>query len=201
VGQADKITAEMKEATHYFEEKRYSEALEDANAVLDMAPQNAQAYFLRGNIYAKKRNWAEAEADFKSALRIKGSSVGVTFNLAELQFMQKNYDVARPGFLSLKDSDMGDLAMFKVFLCDLFGGHDKVAARELAAFNQVGSNASYYFANIAWSLFYHQADDARDWLASAQKIYSPSKVATYSTSLVELGYLPLPQAPDVATIH
>jgi tetratricopeptide (TPR) repeat protein len=201
-GDASQVAASMKAATQFYQEKNYAPALDQVNAVLEMSPENAEGYFLRGNIYAKKKSWAEAESDFQSALRLKGNSVGVSFNLAEIQFLQKRYDTARCGFLALEQTDMGDLSTYKVFLCDLLSGRKAEAARELAAFNAVGSDASYYFANIAWSLVHQQTSDARDWLDSAARVYPQAKFALYSSSLVDLGYLPLPDQPNnVASIH
>jgi hypothetical protein len=107
--------------------------------------------------------------------------------------MQKQYDVARPGFVLLeKDPDMGDFASYKVFLCDLFGGHEAAARKELDVFNDVMGNPSYYFANAAWSLVHKNIEDARSWLVSASHIYPPQKNAYYAQSLRDLGYLPLP---------
>ncbi len=56
----------------------------------------------------------------------------------------------------------------------------------------MGGNASYYFANLAWSLVHQKPDDARSWLDSALRIYPPDKFNLYVRNLNELGYLPLP---------
>jgi hypothetical protein len=46
-----------------------------------------------------------------------------------------------PAFVALeKDPDMGDFASYKVFLCDLFGGHEDAASKELDAFNEAGKS-------------------------------------------------------------
>jgi hypothetical protein len=115
------------------------------------------------------------------------------FNLNEIVFMQKKYEDARPGFVSLeKDIIWGDLATYKVFLCDLFGGHEEAAQSELASFDKASDEPSYYYANAAWFLFQKRPDDARPWLDSAAGIYAPEKGSLYTSSLEELGYLPLP---------
>ena len=55
---------------------------------------------------------------------------------AQIKFMQKKYDEARPGFTALtQDPNIGDLAAYKVFLCDLLAGHEDAASRELNVFN------------------------------------------------------------------
>jgi hypothetical protein len=141
--------------------------------------------------------FAEAEADFNAAYKINPNNVVIKFNLSELKFMQKHYDEARTGFLPLqKDPDMGDFATYKVFLCDLFGGHEDVAKSELDAINDKGDDASYYFANAAWDLVHKKTDDARSWLASAAHIFDAKKFSTYGESLRYLGYLPLPAPKD-----
>lgn len=200
---ADRIAALLKEATDFFEHRKYTAALEDAARLVEVDPDNAEAYLLRGNIYARQKNWVDAQADFQHAIHLKGASAGASFNLAELQFLQRNYDAARAGFLPLEKTTMGDFASFKVFLCDLFGGRNEEASRDLAAFNVVGSNPSYYFSNAAWALYHHQTDDARGWLDSASRIYSPTKYALYTSSLTDLGYLPLPKpvVSDMASLH
>jgi len=195
--QPDPVTLQLHQVFQLVQEKQFDAALDKVNAVLLAAPQNADVYGMRGNIYAQKELWDLAWKDYQTALQFDGNDIKMKFNLAEVDFMRKKYDDARPGFLAQeKDPDIGDLATYKVFLCDLFGGHDDVAAKELDAFNQVGSNASYYFANAAWSLYHHKTENARGWLMSATKIYAPNKFKLYAASLIALGYIPLPPPPQ-----
>jgi tetratricopeptide (TPR) repeat protein len=194
---ADPATLLLRDALQLLEQKQFDAALEKVNAALQVAPKNPDAYGLRGGIYAEKKLWDQAEKDFQTAIQIDDNNVRMKFDLAEIEFMQKKYDAARPGFVALKqDSAMGDLAAYKVFLSDLFGGHEEVAANELAGFNQVGSNASYYFANAAWSLYHHKTEQARGWLMSAANIFAPNKFRIYAASLIDLGYMPLPPPPQ-----
>ena len=193
---ADSVTPLLDQAFQFLEQKQLDAALRTVNAALQAAPQNPDAYDLRGTIYAEMKLWDQAEKDYQTVLRINGKYTQVKFNLAEIQFILKKYDEARPGFAALEqDPTLSDFTAYKVFLCDLFGGHEAVAAKELAAFNQVGSNASYYLGNAAWSLYHHKTEDARGWLSSAEKIYAPKKFKLYAASLINLGYMPLPPPP------
>jgi Tfp pilus assembly protein PilF len=173
-------------------------AINDLSQAIKLNPNSTGAYVLRASLYCQKKQWALAEADFKSAqLLAPGNSV-LKFNLVEIKFMQKQYDAARPGFVALEnDPDMGDFASYKVFLCDLFGGHEDQAKKELDVFNDVMGNPSYYFSNAAWSLVHKNLDDARSWLLSASRIYPPEKNQYYAQSLRDLGYLPIPAPGDV----
>jgi Flp pilus assembly protein TadD len=186
----------LRQAYMLLTEKQPDAALVKVNALILASPKNPAAYALRGTIYAEKKLWDQAEKDYRTVLQFDSKDSQMKFDLAEIQFLQKKYDLARPGFVALQqDPDMQDLAAYKVFLCDLFGGHEDTAAKELDVFNQAGRNASYYFGNVAWSLYHHKTEDARGWLTSAADIYAPKKCLLYATSLFDLGYLPLTSVP------
>jgi Tfp pilus assembly protein PilF len=174
-------------------------ALAKANADLQADPRNLRAYIIRGNVYFHEKLWDHARNDYQAALQIDGSRIDAKFNLAEVNFVQKNYAAARPTFVAMEsDPDHGDYASYKVFLCDLFGGHSDAADKELAAFNEEGTHASYYFSNVAWDLVHHQTEDARSYLDSALHIYDHENLLRYGANLLYLGYLPLPpQVGDV----
>ncbi len=196
VATSDASTTQLREALQLMQNGQLDEALAKVNAVIQSAPNSPDGYGLRGTIYSKKKMWTQSTQDFQKVLALTPNSVPARFNLAELNFMQKLYDQARPGFLDLEtDADLGDLATYKVFLCDLYGGHDAIAKQEFDAFNDKGTGASYYFGNAAWFLYHHQTEDARGWLVSASHIFAPAKLNLYSSSLIDLGYLPLPPAP------
>ena len=174
-------------------------ALAQVNAVLRNDPANASAYLIRGNIYGTKELWDLAQEDYEQALRVDPQNPIARVNLAELNFRQKKYDLARVDFAQLESNvQIGDLAAYKVFLCDLLAAHETLAGQELHAFDAVGENASYYFGNVAWDLVHHRDAAARDFLSSAEEIYAPKKVKLYAASLMELGYLPEQDAPVVA---
>jgi Tfp pilus assembly protein PilF len=174
-------------AAYLLEQKQYDAALEQASVAIQGSPQNPAAYSLRGDIYAATKRWDRAESDYQTALLMDSTNNKLKFNLAEIAFAQKKYDAARARFGVLQqDPLLGDLAQYHVFLCDLLGGHEDAAAKEFDAFNRAGSNASYYFANAAWSLYHQKKDDARDWLTSAAHIYEPFKYKLYADSLIEI---------------
>lgn len=172
-------------------------ALDKLTEAIKLNPKNSAAYVLRASIYCQKKLWTQAADDFTAAGAIDPKNVVIKFNQVEIKFLQKQYDAARPGFAALEDDpDMGDLAKYKVFLCDLFGGHEEAASKELDDFNKAGEYASYYFSNAAWDLYHKKTEDARGWLISASHIYAPQKNGYYAQSLRDLGYLPLPPPPE-----
>jgi len=156
-------------------------------------PKMSSPYVFRASVYCQKKDWAHAEADFKSALALDPKNQVIEFNLVEVKFNQKQYDAARAGYEKLvNDSDMGDLAAYKVFLCDLLAGHDALAQKERDAFDTVRRTPSYYFANAAWDLYHKKIDSARGWLISASNIFPSAKITYYIVPLKDLGWLPIP---------
>jgi tetratricopeptide (TPR) repeat protein len=183
----------LQDALRLDSQGHFDSALEKVNSAFQDDPKNLTAYSIRGKIYSEMKLWDQARKEYETILQIDHKNSIAKFNLIELKFMQKAYDDARLGFVALEqDPDWGDLAAYRVFLCDLFGGHEDAAQGELDAFNKVGANPSFYFANAAWYLYHKRPEDARSWLNSAARIYAPRKVFLYSSSLRELGYLPLP---------
>lgn len=173
-------------------------AMVKVNPIIQADPRNITAYILRGQIYTHQKALDKAANDFQSAHLIDPANPIANFDLAESKFTQKSYDAARIGFAELaKDPTtfIGDLAAYKVYLCDLLGNHPDVAAKELDAFNKTESHPSYYYSNAAFALVNHKPEDARGWLASAARIYTPQKNSLYAKSLSDLGFLPLPPPP------
>jgi Tfp pilus assembly protein PilF len=196
--EAEKLVMLLRDANDALAKGDTLTALTKVDAVIQVDPRSLAGYVLRGAIYSSLKQWGKAQADYEAANLINPHSPVVQFNLAEVHFAQKQYDAARPGFVALESNaktDIGDLATYKVFLCDLLGGHQAAATRDLESIDDVGENPSYYFAHVAWSVYQHKPEEARSWLTSATHIYSPQKNGFYSSSLFELGYLPLPPPP------
>jgi Tfp pilus assembly protein PilF len=181
-------------------QKDFTGAMGKVSAAIAADPKLEAAYSMRATFYVQDKRYDDAAKDYTTILKLNPKNAEVAYNLAQISFIQDKFDNARPGFAALQqDPTMGDLAAYKVFLCDLFGGHEAAASKELDAFNDVGSNASYYFANLAWSLYHKKLDDAADWEKSARAIYSPEKFNLYAESLMNLSKaIAVHGAPTVA---
>jgi hypothetical protein len=171
------------------------QAIREASLAIQIDSHNAEAYELRGSIYIQKKLWDKAERDYTTADRISPDGV-YKYKLAEIKFLQKAYDDARPRFAALRgDPHLGDLATYKVFLCDLFGGHEALSGTELAALDQAKKNPSYYYSHAAWDWTHNQRADMNKLLATARQLYGNSTEDLYTSSWAET----LPFRPDVAT--
>ncbi len=161
---------------------------------MEADPKNITPYVIRGHIYADMSQWDKADEDFQAILQIDPDNFPAQFNRCEVKLMKKDYDAARGGYLALeKNADWGDLAAYKVFVCDLFAGHELAARNELEQINQAEPHASYFYANATWSFYHKQPEEAQRWIDSAQRIYPRKTTYFYSATLVDCGYIkPLP---------
>ena len=185
------------EANEMLKANDYDGALAKVNQVIQSDPRNINAFLIRGQIYSHMKQPDKEANDFQSAHLIDPTNPVANFDVAESKFGQKQYDAARAEFLDLaKDPTtfIGDLAAFKVFLCDMMAGHTDQAQQEFDAFNKIGRRASYYYANATWDIAHKNYDDARSWLGSANGIYAPQKRTLYLRSMHDTGFLPLPPA-------
>jgi len=171
------------------------QAIREACLAIQLDPHTASAYELRGSIYIEEKLWDKAERDYTTADKIS-PDIAYKYKLAEIKFLQKAYDNARPRFVALEgDAGLGDLAIYKVFLCDLLGGHEAASIRELSALSQADGHPSYYYCHAAWDWTHNQMADMNKLLTSARQLYGNSTYELYISSLSEA----LRYHPDTAT--
>jgi Tfp pilus assembly protein PilF len=191
--QADPAYSLIEKALQLLDAHDIDGAAKKLDAAIKLNSRSTVAHVLRASIYASKELWPQAEEEYTAAEQTAPSDARIKFFLAEVKFSEKQYDAARARYVALEsDADKGDFAAYEVFLCDLLGGHEAVAAKELDAFNQIGSKPSYYFSNAAWGLFHKNIKEAKGWLDSAASMYPVQENADYAQTLRNLGYLPLP---------
>ena len=191
----DQTSKELENIVSLEKQGQYDSALAKATAVIQAEPKNVNAYIVRGHIYSEMKLWDKAGADYQAVLQIDPENFPANFNICEVNLMQKDYDHARVGFVALEGNpDWGDLAAYKVFVCDLFAGHEAVAQSELDAFDKAGGHASYYYSKATWEFYHKHPEPAQTWLDEAAWIYPHKKVYFYSATLVDFGYIkPQPQ--------
>jgi tetratricopeptide (TPR) repeat protein len=196
--QPDESHFEYQEILLLEHQGKYQDALNKANEAVLANPKEITPYIIRGHIYSEMSLMDKADEDFQTILKMDPDNFGAQFNRCEVKLTKKDYSGARAGFLALeKNSDWGDLAAYKVFVCDLFSGQVLDAQNELDAFNKVGSHASYYYANATWSFYNKQPRQAQPWLDAAERIYPRKVIHFYSATLVDRGYIRAPAAGDV----
>jgi len=184
----------------YMRGVRLQESLEKLNEVEAITGDFHIVSNMRGAVFTKMRDFKAARREFEKAATLTKDqpkeNFHPRFNLAEINFVEKNWAEASKEFSELiaKDTvpDTGTrrLMDYKIMICALQQKQTEAAAAMIGKFDQYDNDSpAYYFAKAAASFSKDQKEDAEEWLASAAKIYPKELNDVYQDSLVEVGWL------------
>src|SRR5205085_7087996 len=142
------------------------------------------------------------------ALRIDPKFWNARFNLAEIPFLQKNWADARKRFEELLTSnaselqgDAAQLIQYKILLTYLLEGKENMVDSILAKFELSPDTPAVHYANAAISLQKSDQKQAKDWIAAAEKNFSPQLNKLFAESLYEVGWLEKQQGQTRAALE
>ncbi len=184
----------------YMRGVRLQESLEKLNEVEGVTGEFHIVSNMRGAVFTKMRDFKAARAEFEKAIvmtkDMPRENFHPRFNLAEINFVEKNWPQARKEFTDLlassnvPDSGTRRLMEYKIFICHLQEKQAAAADSMLEKFDQYDNDSpAYYFAMAATSFAKEKKEEAEEWLASASKIYPKEINDVYQDSLVEVGWL------------
>jgi tetratricopeptide (TPR) repeat protein len=188
------------DVTSYMRGVRLQESLEKLNEVEGVTGDFHIVSNMRGAVFTKMRDFKAARAEFEKAIvltkNMPRENFHPRFNLAEINFVEKNWPQARTEFTELlassnvPDSGTRRLMEYKIFICHLQEKQANAADSMLEKFDQYDNDSpAYYFAMAATSFAKEKKEEAEEWLASASKIYPKEINDVYQDSLVEVGWL------------
>src|SRR3984893_15954283 len=174
--------------------------IDDADAA---DPNQPATLNLRGEILLEQKQFDQAEAEFKKALKADSKFRQAQFNLALWPLKKKDYATARDRFEALLSkvpggdkSEAAQLIKFNVYMTWLLEGKDSRAQKLMEQFQFTGDTPALYYAQAAWEFKHNNPTKATDWITSAKKIYSPALNVVFADSFYDLGWM---QSPALAT--
>ena len=174
--------------------------IDDADAADSNQPATLN---LRGEILLEQKQFDQAEAEFKKALKADSKFRQAQFNLALVPLKKKDYATARDRFEALLSkatggdkSEAAQLIKFNVYMTWLLEGKDSRAQKLMEQFQFTGDTPALYYAQAAWEFKHNNPTKATDWITSAKKIYSPALNVVFADSFYDLGWM---QSPALAT--
>jgi tetratricopeptide (TPR) repeat protein len=177
-------------AAQAFSRNNLDEALKYLELADQAKPNQASNANLRGAIYTRKRDWANAESSFRNALKLQPDLPMAQFNLGEVLFLNNKYGEAREKFqIFLNSQPNNDLGIYKIYLCDLLGGNKAKATDFLSKLEPSPNSPLYYFAKAAEAFQRGDKPAGMEFVSSAYRIYPGDANSTFADSLVEKGYL------------
>jgi tetratricopeptide (TPR) repeat protein len=185
-----------------YQQRDFDSALKFVNDADAAEPNQAATLTLRGEILLEQKQFDQAEAEFKKALKADPKFRQAQFNLALVPLKKKDYTTARDRFETLlgktpggDKSEAAQIIKFNIFITFLLEGKESRAQKMMEQFQFTGDTPALYYAQAAWEFKHNNPNKATDWITSAKKIYSPALNLVFADSFYDLGWL---QSPAVA---
>src|SRR5437588_928572 len=193
----------VEQARQAYQQRDFAGALKFVNDA-DAADANQAATInLRGEIFLEQKQFDQAEAEFKKALKADPKFRQAQFNLALVPLKKKDYATARDRFEALlgkapggDKSEAAQLIKFNIYMTWLLEGKDSRAQKLMEQFQFTGDTPALYYAQAGWEFKHNNPTKATDWITSAKKIYSPALNIVFADSFYDLGWM---QSPALAT--
>ena len=182
-----------------FDANNFPQALKELGALDARQPDLAASQNLRGVILMRQGIYDKAEAALLEAARIDPKFWNARFNLAEIPFLQKNWEQARNRFQKLLSSSQSDLAseatqlvQYKILLTYLLEGKENMVDSILAKLELSSDTPAVQYVKAAVALQHKNDKEAKDWMAVAEKNFSPQLNKLFVESFYEVGWLGRP---------
>src|SRR4051794_24098120 len=190
------LEAMYDKAFREFDATNFPEALKQLDAIDARQPDLAESQNLRGVIFMREGIYDKAEAALHEALRIDPKFWNARFNLAEIPFLKKDWPEARTRFQELLSTNVSDLQgeaaqliQYKILLTYLMEGKENMVDSILAKFELSPETPAVHYANAAIALQHKNNKEAKDWMAAAEKNFTPQLNKLFAESLFEVGWL------------
>ncbi|HUF62434.1 MAG TPA: hypothetical protein VMN36_10200 [Verrucomicrobiales bacterium] len=199
--QRNEIVDLLNKATSYIRGIRLQEGMDALNKIEAHTSEYYVTHNLRGAIYTKLRSFDKARTSFRRVLELRPGLMEARFNLAELDFVEKKFQIAFEQLEELKrdypqmEASTAKMIDYKRFLCSLMQSNgpgdamDKKARAILATFDFLDDEPAYYCAHAALSYKADDTPDAEMWLNSARDIYGMDALGVYVDSMIEMGWI------------
>ncbi len=179
-----------------FNQKRIFDALEKIDELDKIYPNHPAALNIKGACYVEIRAFDKANAIFSEILRVSPNNTNVLFNLAEVDFVTKNWESAEKRFekiiplLPKQNKAMIRLCEFKLLLCKLKLDKKEEALALKNKHDAWDDSPFYYFSRAAIA---YDADDkigAEKELRNARYVWkNDAALAAWQDTLIEFGYI------------
>src|SRR6266576_366191 len=190
-----------------FDAGKFPEALKQLDAIDARQPDLAASKNLRGVILMRQGNYDQAEAALTEAARIDPKFWNARFNLAEIPFLRKDWPEARNRFEQLLSTGQSDLAkeasqliQYKILLTYLMEGKSNMVDSILAKLELSPDTPAVDYVKAAVALQQQNEAEAKDWMAVAEKNFSPQLNKLFAESLFEVGWLKKPAGQARASL-
>ena len=183
-------------AQQIYQQKRIFDALQAIDALDKVYKDHPVCLNLRAGCYVELRAFKKAYAIFEKLHALSPKSPNISFNLAELEFVMKNWEAAHQRFSDLltilpaSNKSLTHLSEFKLLLCKLKTNRVDEARAMTNKYGEWDDTPYYYYANAA--ILFHDGKDeeAKKILRDALFIWrDKAQLSAWQDTMIEVGYV------------
>jgi len=196
----EEFSKALGEAQRLFNQKRVFEAINKANEAAAIFKNSPDLQNLLGASQVEFRNFDKAMEHFKEADKLAPGQSAILFNIAELNFVTKDWAAAETNLekvlsLTEKSSRTGDIQLsrlveFKLLLCKLKLGKKDEVKKLAKKYDYLDDSPFPYFAEAAVAFSENRDVDAEGAMARGARIFAnPDIIAPWQDTMMEFGYI------------
>jgi tetratricopeptide (TPR) repeat protein len=196
----DEFKKKLGEAQRLFAQKRVFETIDKANEAAAIFKNSPDLLNLQGACQVEFRNFERAMEYFKEADRLAPDQSAIIFNMAELNFVTKDWDAAETNLAKVvemagKSPDPAQLQLarlveFKLLLTKLKLGKSEEAKKLAEKYDYLDDSPYPYYAEAAIHFAEGREVEAEAAMARAGRIFqNPAYIAPWQDTMIEYGYI------------
>ncbi len=198
--------ADLARAERAFRQRDFAGAWKLLDQVDAIAPNQAVASNLRGEILLEQGKIDEAEKALRNALAADPQLLAARYNLARVPFARKDFAAARKELEALLGAFSGagaerraELIRYQIYLTLLLEGHEAAAQKALDEFKMMDGSPALYYAQAAWAFQHRNPKQGKNWVANAGNLFPAELNRSFAAPFTDLGWLSNPAATAAAT--
>ena len=183
-------------AQKLLQEKRIFDSLQVIGDLEKIYPNHPSVLSLKGASYVEMRAFEKAYAIFEKLHQLSPQSINISFNLAELDFVMRNWEAAHERFTDLitrispKNKSLRQLSEFKLLLCKLKSNRVDEARAMQNKYGEWDDTPYFYYAPASILYFEGKDDEAKKMLRNALFIWrDKAQLSAWQDTLIEFGYV------------
>ncbi|RYD60131.1 MAG: hypothetical protein EOP83_20160 [Verrucomicrobiaceae bacterium] len=196
----EEFIKKLTEAQRLFGQKRVFESISMANEAAAIFKNQPDLQILLGACQVEFRNFDKAMEHFKEADKLTPGAVGILFNIAELNFVTKDWAAAEKNFEKVllltsksklsSDFQLARLAEFKLLLSKLKLGKKDEAAKLAKKYDYLDDSPYPYYAEAAIAFSENRDVEAEGAMARGARIFAnPDIISSWQDTMMEYGYI------------
>jgi tetratricopeptide (TPR) repeat protein len=198
--QRDEFQKKLAEAQRLFGQKRVFESINKANEAAAIFKNSPDLQVLLGACQVEFRDLEKSMEHFKNADKLAPGQPSIIFNMAELNFVNKEWAVAETNLgkvLSMTgkstkpaDVQLSRVVEFKLLLCKLKLEKKDEAVKLSKKYDYLDDSPFPYYAEAAIAFSENRDLAAEAAMARAGRIFqSPEILAVWQDTMLEFGYI------------